>query len=114
MEPCADDYLPLRHTFQHDNDSKHTSKIVKQWLEESKTKVMPWPSQFPDLNPTENLSEILDRQIRNENYSNKDELFSALRRAWYQINKNIITNLIELMPRRCKEVIEANGFYTKY
>ncbi len=37
--------------FQHDNDLKHT---VKEWLKKH-IKVLKWPSQSPDLNPTEKL-----------------------------------------------------------
>ena len=71
MEPYADEYLPIKYTFQQDNESKHTSKIVKRWFQESKLKVLSWPSQFLDLDPIENLREILDKQIRSENFSNK-------------------------------------------
>ena len=41
--------------FQHDNDPKHTSKRVTKWLTDNKIKVLEWPTQFPNLNPIENL-----------------------------------------------------------
>ena len=41
--------------FQHDNDSKHTAKSTKEWLDKKHIKVPEWPSQSPDLNPIENL-----------------------------------------------------------
>ena len=114
MEPYAYEYLPIKYTFQHDNDPKHASKIVKQWFVEVKINVMVWPSQSPDLNPIENLWEILDKQIRSEHFSNKEKLLQVLQRAWSSIDYKIIMNLIESMPRRCKEVINAKGYYTKY
>ena len=40
---------------QHDNDPKHTAKATKEWLKKKHIKVLEWPSQFPDLNPIENL-----------------------------------------------------------
>ena len=41
--------------FQMDIDPKHTSKVVVKWLKDNKVKVLDWPSQSPDFNPTENL-----------------------------------------------------------
>ena len=49
------DNLPLAWIFQQDNDPKHTSKIVKSWLNQEAINVLQWPPQSPDLNPIENL-----------------------------------------------------------
>ena len=39
-----------------DNDPKHTSKVVKKFMEENMPrKLLDWPSQSPDINPIENL-----------------------------------------------------------
>ena len=43
--------------FMHDNDRKHTSGLVKDWLKQKTIQTLPWPSFSPDLNPIENLNE---------------------------------------------------------
>lgn len=115
MLPFAEEEMPLRWIYQHDNDPKHTAKVVKNWFQQQNIRVLQWPAQSPDLNPIENLWEIVNRKIRRQStYSNKHQLFSALSAAWKEISPDIINNLIASMPRRCAAVIKNNGNATKY
>lgn len=47
--------LGPRFVFQHNNDPKHTSHLVKNYLPKAKINTLDWPAQIPDLNPIENL-----------------------------------------------------------
>ena len=42
-------------TFLHDNDSTHTSALVKDCLVKQHMKTLLWPSYSPNLNPVEHL-----------------------------------------------------------
>lgn len=103
-----------RFHFQHDNDPKHTSKIVKEWLLYNVPHMLQTPPQSPDLNPIENLWDILDQQVRLREIKNKEQLVTALTEEWAKIKPNITENLINSMPRRLQAVIDANGYPTKY
>ena len=45
-----------------DNDPKHTYKVVAKWLKD-KVKVLEWPSQSTDLNPTEYVWAELKKRV---------------------------------------------------
>ena len=64
MVRFADDNMPLRWHFQQDNDPKHTSKLIKTWINTNQISLSKWPANSPDLNPIENLWKQLDDAIR--------------------------------------------------
>lgn len=50
---------------QQDNDPKHGSKFITEWLK-NKIKVLQWPCQSPDLSPTESLQRDLNRVVHKQ------------------------------------------------
>lgn len=115
MLPHAREKMPQQWIFQHDNDPKHTSKLVKGFLEQEGVNVMQWPAQSPDLNPIENLWEIVNRKVNRESaHRDPNKLYQAINEAWSAIPMNIIENLISSMPKRCSEVLKNRGYATKY
>ena len=46
-------------------------KKTKEWFESMNINLLEWPPQSPDMNPIENLWEILDKRARNRS----DEFF---------------------------------------
>ena len=102
--------------FQHDNDSKHTCKRVKKWIQDCGMEVLDWPAQSPDLNPIEHLWHYLKRRLMEyeDQAGGINELWRRTEVEWEKIPKEECQKLIESMPRRIAAVIRAKGGYTKY
>jgi transposase len=102
--------------FQQDNDPKHTSKKAKACLEELGLEVLQWPAQSPDLNPIEHLWDHLKRCLNAYPTQPKGmlELWERVAVEWDGIQKGVVANLIDSMPRRVAAVLKAKGGMTKY
>lgn len=77
LEKSIDDMcrkLKLRRNqviLQQDNDSKHTSTLMKKHFETKEYRVMSWPAQSTDLNSIENMCRLL--KIRLNEYDTPPE-----------------------------------------
>ncbi len=102
--------------FQHDNDPKHKSKSVQEWLTNQEFGVLPWPAQSPDLNPIEHLWSEVKRKLNKFESPPKGmlELWERIQTTWNDITPQTCQNLIASMPRRITDVIKAKGRWTKY
>lgn len=114
MIPYAEENLPLRWRFMHDNDPKHTSRLVKRCLEQNNVDVLKWPAQSPDLNPIENLWNDVEQHITAAKPKNLNDLWSEIQKAWYAIPNERCMGLVNSMSRRCAAVLKNKGYPTKY
>lgn len=101
--------------FQQDNARPHTARIVQNFFEEQNLTVLEWPANSPDMNPIEHLWDILKRQLRQQGPPNTlEELAERIQQAWNDIPQDQIGRLIQSMPRRCAELMQARGGHTHY
>uniref|UniRef100_A0AAY5JZS0 Tc1-like transposase DDE domain-containing protein n=1 Tax=Esox lucius TaxID=8010 RepID=A0AAY5JZS0_ESOLU len=77
--------MKRKFTFQHDNNTKHTSKYTKAWLHQKKINVLEWPSQCPDRNPTELLWGDLKRAVHRRCPCNLTSLERFCKEQWANI-----------------------------
>ncbi|GBN28123.1 Transposable element Tc3 transposase [Araneus ventricosus] len=92
--------------FMDDNTRPHRANIVDECLQSEDITRMDWPAYSPDLNPIENVWDMLGRRIaaRQPTPTCLPELRRALLDEWCNIPQDQIDNLILSMPRRFKNI----------
>ncbi|KAG1136550.1 hypothetical protein G6F37_012573 [Rhizopus arrhizus] len=103
--------------FQHDNDPKHTSKLVKQYLEQQFYNILEWLAQSPDLNPIENMWSLLNRRLNDYETAPKcmNELYERITKALCDLMKpEECQKVIETMSKRIKQCTKNKERWTDY
>ncbi|KAI2645915.1 Transposable element Tcb1 transposase [Labeo rohita] len=100
--------------FQHDLAPAHSAKTTGKWFTDHGITVLNWPANSPDLNPIENLWDIVKRKLRDARPNTLDELKAAIEASWASITPQQCHRPIASMPHRIEAVISAKGFPTKY
>lgn len=100
--------------FMQDNDPKHKSRLVKEFLADNEVELLEWPAQSPDMNPIENLWRIIKVKIAEKRPKNKNELKEEIVRAWAEIPDETCKKLALSFKKRAVELYRAKGNYINY
>lgn len=106
--------LQANYMFQQDNDPKHTSCLVKEWLLYNVRNQLRTPPQSPDLNPIEHLWDHMKRRLAKRSIGSKRDLKTILAEEWQLISRDVTEKLVNSMPARLSAVIDANGGPMEY
>lgn len=108
--------LGIERTFKlyQDNDPKHKSYLVREWLLYNCPKVLETPPQSPDLNPIENVWSQMKAALQRRPPSSLQDLKRRLLEEWAALSPEYIKKVIASMPNRLEEVIKHQGGPTKY
>ena len=101
--------------WQEDNAPVHKRKEVTALKEELGMKCMDWPAQSPDLSPIENMWRDIKKWMKkNAPARNEAELWEGAKKAFDELEKEVIIGYIETMVERVKAVIDSKGFATRW
>jgi transposase len=82
-----------------DNDSKHTSAICRNALENLKIRWIKSPPKSPDLNPIEWVWADLKRHVRKKFCSSQEEVIMAVKEFWLQMTPMYCGNFINHLKK---------------
>ena len=98
-----------------DNDPKHTSGHVQQWMVDNGINWWKTPAESPDMNPIENLWHEMKEYIRREvKPHTKDELVTGIKEFWSTVDVQKCTKYIGHLKKVLPKVIELRGAATGY
>lgn len=103
--------------FVQDNSPIHKSRIVTNWLrEQPQLNVLPWPAKSADLNPIENVWGDIVKDMEPFRPRQADEVFEKFESIWnrYSQRPDYWRILAHSFRRRLQQVIDAEGYWTKY
>ncbi len=100
--------------FLQDGAPCHASKKTKAFLAEQPFSVMDWPGNSLDLNPIENLWNIMKDGLKSKDIGSIPKLQAELKKLWVTLDQAMLRNLSDSMPRRLQMVLNAKGEMTKY
>ena len=116
LEASCKELLPEgeQRYFLMDNAKTHNNDKAKEAIHLASCIGMDFPPYSPDLNPIENLWSILAREVEKVQCETVEELQDVIAAAWEDLDKDVLRKLARSMRKRCKAVIRAEGYHTKY
>lgn len=102
--------------WMQDNAPPHKAKSTLDLINIFKWETMIWPPFSPDLNPIENLWQVIKNRVYSgSSFKSIEELQDAVEEIWYDLDQSeILINLIKSMPHRMREVIRRRGYPIDY
>ena len=85
------------------------------WFQEKGIQLIDWPGNSPDLNPIENMWQIMKRKLEEKEVSSVTAMKEEITNIWEnEIAVQYCRTLARSMPNRLQAVLEAKGGPTKY
>jgi hypothetical protein len=100
--------------FQQDNVRFHTTPDTVTYLHEKGVTLIDWPPWSPDLNPIENLWNVLKARVYARFPQTMEELEQFIREEHAAVDLKFISHICRNMPRRLQLLLDNNGHKIRY
>jgi transposase len=100
--------------FQQDNARFHTTAETIEFLHNKGITSIEWPPWSPDLNPIEDLWNVLKQRVYSHYPQTMEELEHWIGIEWAATELTFISHLCNSMPKRIKLLLAAEGHKIPY
>lgn len=112
--PFVRSKFPEGHKFQQDNDPKHCSNYIKEFLDEQKIVWWKTPAESPDLNPIEKIWGSMKNFLRNVHFRrienrNLEGLKNGISAFWKTLTPRVCCKYINHIKRVMPIVVKKKG-----
>lgn len=97
-----------KYIFQQDNAGPHTSYKLLSFFSKNKIEVMYWPPCSPDLNPIENIWNLVKTRVRKNHYNTIKEMTKEVVKILSDVSIDTINNIIDSMDNRIDALFDNN------
>jgi hypothetical protein len=99
-----------------DNASAHRASLTQAQRDHYNMPSLVWPASSPDLNPIENVWNLLKNRInqRDPHPIGVQGMREAITAEWNALTEDEILEYVDSMPERIAAVIEAGGGHTRW
>jgi hypothetical protein len=103
----------LPYVLQLDNDRPHTATYTRDWFTRNHVTVMEWPAASLDLNPIENVWQIMEDRVEKIQPDNITDWKVTIMETWMGLDQNYTDSLVESM-NGVSLCIDRHGGLTDY
>ena len=92
----------------------HTTPDTVTYLHEKGITLIDWPPWSPDLNPIENLWNVIKTRVYARFPQSIEEMEQLIREEHAAIDLNFISHICHSMPRRLQLLLDNSGHKISY
>jgi transposase len=96
-------------TYMQDGASVHRAESTMAYLTTMVNVLDGWPAGSPDLNPIENLWDVLKMRVEKEKPLTREGFIDVIMAAWDNLAMDLVNKLVASMPRRIRKLCEKQG-----
>jgi len=113
--PFVNKNFPDGHRLYQDNDPKHSSHFIEEFLEDKGINWWYSPPESPDLNPIELVWGSLKQYLRNQyKPHNLEELKAGIETFWFSLTPEKCRKYISHLKKVIPKIVEVEGAPSGY